>query len=138
MNHSVSPDGSGGDPGDAEVSLDRVLGDHTGRRDLPDVPAGKLGEPEVAVGADLDVPGKLLLREQRELGLVLRVRRIEPDDVVPDLLGEPDVAVRPGGDERRELADPARVLVDRAVRMDDGDLVDGLLREPEVAVREEP
>ena len=104
------------------------------RRDLPDVAAGELREPEVAVRPRADVPGKRLLGGERKFRLVGGVAGIEPNDVVPDLLGEPDVSVRPGRDERRKLADPARVLVDRPVLRDAADLVDVLLGEPEIAV----
>ena len=56
---------SRGDAGDPPVAGNRVLRDRPGRRDLADVPAGKLREPEVAVRADLDVPGQRLLGRYR-------------------------------------------------------------------------
>ena len=57
-------------------------------------------------GPGLMSQGSAPLGQQRKLRLVVGVRGFEPDDVVAELLREPDVAVRAGGDVCRELALP--------------------------------
>jgi hypothetical protein len=103
------------DPGNpAEIARNWIFRDRALRRDLPDVPSAELREPEIPVGAGSDVPGECLHGLDRKLGLILGVLRVQADDVVPDLLGEPDVAVRACRDVRRELADAGRKLVHEA------------------------
>jgi hypothetical protein len=87
-------------------------------------------------GPGLMSHGSAAFRQERKLGLVVGVVRVEPDDVVPQLLREPDVPVRAGGDERRQLADPRWIFGDVTVLVDHRDLVDVLLCEPERSIRQ--
>ena len=108
VNQRSPPAGLVRDPGDPGVAGHRVLGDLARHRDLADVAriARELGEPEVPVRPGLDVPRQGAVGEHGEMRLVEWVVRIEPDDVVAELLGEPDVAVGTGGDPGRQLFRP--------------------------------
>src|SRR5207247_3416851 len=121
--------------GDSALTRNRILGDLPPRGDPADVTAGELREPQIAVGPRGDVPGECVLGQQRELLQRGRKSGCQLHDVVAELLREPDLPVRAGGDERREGgAGTGRELEHEAGLVDQADLVDVLLGEPEGSI----